>query len=475
MDYLEAIKYLESLPDMERGRKTPGNPTMSLNSMKNLLHIMGDPQDETKTIHITGSKGKGSTSTLIASMLQSAGYETALFTSPHLHSYRERIAFGLKPISENRFAQGVEQISEIIRKNGGEGIEGYSTFGILTALFFLLVRESSSKIDWQVVEVGLGGTTDATNVFKRKELAVITAISVEHAAILGKTPAEIAQHKGGIIIPGCSVILSEQKDAGVRTVIETICEKNKTALIEVQNVSKIKQIGHDLKSQSFQFEIGSKSNQFTLPFLGEHQLNNAATALVAIEELQKRGYPIDEKSQLEGLAGAHLAGRFEVFIKPTNHAGSLQAEQSAPFAFLLDGAHNEDSASALAVGVEQYFAPRKCILLLALNTDKDVLGFWRAIKPVCAAVVATRSDNPRSIPPEELISIIKDDAEGILLDTAESAERALNKAVDASSSEKIICVAGSLYLVAQIRSLLIEKHQAASHDQPLPSKRQNFR
>ncbi|MGH9548678.1 MAG: hypothetical protein ACRD3W_04850, partial [Terriglobales bacterium] len=171
------MTFLQAFPDMERATHGRG-ATMTLEAMRSLLKRMGDPQNGRHTVHVTGSKGKGSTATMIASILREAGYRTALFTSPHLHEYTERLAFDMTPVSKELFAQGIAEIMPAVKEEEAAGSE-ISTFGVLTALFFHLVRKAQPPIDWQIVEVGMGGRYDATNVFETKELAVITPISLE--------------------------------------------------------------------------------------------------------------------------------------------------------------------------------------------------------------------------------------------------------------------------------------------------------
>ncbi len=241
MNYEQAITYLESFTDFERGFIAPQkqlgrNLKMPLSAMQRFLETIGSPQNGTKTIHITGSKGKGSTANFIASILHKSGFRTALFTSPHIHSYTERIAFDLQPIPETVFAQGITELKPFIA-NFEKTEEAFSTFGILTALFFHLVKNSKPLIDWQIIEVGLGGKDDLTNVFASKEAAVITPISLEHTAILGHSKLEIAQNKAGIITPGCLTVLSRQNDLGVETLIKNICREKKQILPPPQSSS----------------------------------------------------------------------------------------------------------------------------------------------------------------------------------------------------------------------------------------------
>ena len=233
MDYSEAIAYLMSFTDMERGFQASASPTMSLASVRSLLSRLNDPHLGRGTVHITGSKGKGSTATMVEGILRRQGYTTALFTSPHLHSFTERIAIDGDAISPEEFAAAVDAIRPAVEAERNSVHGNVSTFGVLTALFFWLVRAQARPVQWQVVEVGLGGTYDATNVFDAPDVAVITPVSLEHTAILGNTPAEIATDKAGIIKRGASAILAMQRDLEVAGVVRARCQDVGAELTEV--------------------------------------------------------------------------------------------------------------------------------------------------------------------------------------------------------------------------------------------------
>jgi dihydrofolate synthase/folylpolyglutamate synthase len=435
MDFGEAIRFLENFPDMERGRT---GASMSLDSMHLLLELLGNPQLKTKTIHVTGSKGKGSTSIFIASILKQAGYSTALYTSPHLHSYRERIAFDLEPIDEESFSKGVKQLAELLDAKAKEHVGPISTFGLLTALFFLLVKERT-KVDWQIVEVGLGGLHDATNVFPTKELAVFTPISVEHAAILGKTPAAIAANKAGIITAGCTTIMSRQEDNGARETISEASAKVHAAIVDVEKEYRSERIQADLQGQSFKCLRAAGEDIFNTKMLGDHQIINATTAIAAIESL-KLPTVLNDKSAIQlGVSAAGLNGRFEV----VNYSRT----------FVLDGAHNEDSARALANALRLYFPAQPIIFVLGLNQDKNVDAIWKHLRGSGNLVIATRTDNARTIPPNELAERLKACDPAAQVKTALDASTALKMACE-ECSEAIVCVTGSLYLVAEVRNLI---------------------
>ncbi|HEX6030054.1 MAG TPA: Mur ligase family protein, partial [Tepidiformaceae bacterium] len=285
MDYSEAIEYLMSFTDMERGFQASPSPTMSLESVRSLLARLNDPHVGRGTVHITGSKGKGSTAAMVANILRHSGQSTALFTSPHMHSFTERIVINGDAVSPEEFAAGIEAIQPAIEAEK-ESVHGnVSTFGILTALFFWLVRAQARKVDWQVVEVGLGGTFDATNVLEPPEIAVITPISLEHTAILGTSPAEIARDKAGIIKAGTTCVLAPQKDPAVLDVVRARCEEVGGQLVDVAARYEVQPLEKHVFGQSAKLTGPGGPREIRTPMLGRHQLENAATAVAVAEAL----------------------------------------------------------------------------------------------------------------------------------------------------------------------------------------------
>jgi len=443
MNFQQALEFLETLPDMERARHGSGI-TMSVESMKKLLALLGHPETKAKTIHITGSKGKGSTATFVASMLQAQGFRTALFTSPHLHSYRERIAFDLIPVSESDFSRGVAEIAQLLHEQGAASIGPVSTFGILTALFFHLVAHSQPAVDWQIVEVGLGGTHDATNVFSSKALAVLTPVSLEHTAILGDDTRAIAAQKAGIITAGTTVVLAPQRDPIVKDVVLAQCKKMGARLIDVAESFRCERISFDADEQRFRIN----SEEFAIALGGKHQIINASTALAVVNAIKELGASIDQSATRRGLRNARLPGRFEVL--PGDAA-------SGEITFVLDGAHNQDSARALAQALQDYFPDRKFVFVLALNGDKKVEDFWSGLTDCSHDVIVTKTDNPRALEPgvlKERISNCDSLADVTCADTIGTAIEMASRRCD------VVCVAGSLYLVAEARSLLSKRRRA---------------
>lgn len=306
MDYTEAIAFLMSFSDMERGFQASANPTMSLASVRSLLSRLNDPHLGRGTVHITGSKGKGSTSAMVEGILRRQGYSTALFTSPHLHSFTERIAFDGDAISPEEFAAAVDAIRPAVEAEQASVHGGVSTFGVLTALFFWLTRAQARPVDWQVVEVGLGGTFDATNVFDAPDVAVITPVSLEHTAILGNTPGEIATDKAGIIKHGTSAVLAMQHDPEVPVVVRRRCSTVGAQLTEVGGLYEATVLEKFVFGQSFVLRGPGGERQMRTPMLGQHQLENAATAVAVAEALRARGNELSESAIIDGIAHARI-------------------------------------------------------------------------------------------------------------------------------------------------------------------------
>ncbi len=447
MDYQEAIAYIETLPDMERGRFGSGI-SMTLDSMKALLSMLGNPERKTKTIHITGSKGKGSTAVMIASILQAAGFRTALFTSPHLHSYRERIAFDLEPVTEVDFALGIAEIKKITEnaiRADKAAIESMSTFGVLTALFFFLTAKRTAPVDWQIVEVGLGGKDDATNVFLQKDLAVFTAISLEHTALLGDSIRSIAEHKAGIITAGAKVILGRQKDAIVKHVLESVCAVSQARLLDVCENYFIEHIDQSAAGERFSVRNQGAISEYSLSLNGLHQIDNALCAIAAVDALSESGHRIEHQAKAEGLLKANIKGRFEVVALEPN------ALEGKRLTWVVDGAHNADSADALSQTLRRCFGERKCIFIIGMNSDKNVEAFWSALSGRAQAVITTQTDNRRALAPDQLASRISACDSQAKIYTTPDISAAKKLALELADNQGLICVSGSLYVVAELR------------------------
>jgi dihydrofolate synthase/folylpolyglutamate synthase len=439
VEYSEALDYLLSLSDMERGFQASPNPTMNLESMRSLLSRLNDPHRGRATVHVTGSKGKGTTAAMIAGILQKAGNHTALFTSPHLHSYTERIALDGDSVSPEEFAAGLGAIKLAVEAER-ESVHGdVSTFGVLTALFFWLVRAQVPRVDWQVVEVGLGGTFDVTNVIDPPEIAVITPISLEHTAILGNTPAEIARDKSGIVKRGTTVVVAPQKDPAVLEVVGERCAEVGAKLVDVASLYQYEVLEKFPFGQSFRLIGPNGERKMRTPMLGRHLVQNAATAVATAEAIRSRGFTISEQAIVDGVAHTRVPGRLEVMgQKPL---------------IVADGAHNGESAAALAEALKEYFQWRRCFLILGANRDKDVREIGMKLAKLAELIICTRFQNPRAMDPYQMVQEV-----GFLGPAAvaeETVSGALETALGHAAEEDLICITGSFYLVAEAREHLL--------------------
>jgi dihydrofolate synthase/folylpolyglutamate synthase len=458
MNFQEALAFIQSFPDMERATFGARGPTMGLPSMKSLLARLGDPHKGTKTIHVAGSKGKGSTATFIAAILSEAGLETALYTSPHLHSYLERFVFDMEAISEETFARGMSEIKDLIAAEQAAGNTTIATFGVLTALFFHLVKTAPKKVDWQIVEVGLGGRYDVTNVFESKEAAVITPISLEHVEILGSTQTEIAANKAGIVVPHCLTILAPQLDPGARIAVGRRVHEADAELIDVAKKYKPKTLSQDKAGQTFVMEGPNGPVELHIKMLGSHQISNAATAVATIWGLQHKGLlEVSDEAIARGLEKAMLRGRFEII-------------ECKGLTFVADGAHNHESAAALAKALKLHYPDRKCIFVIGVNNDKNISAIWKELVSQSKSVIATKSDNPRSMDPTQIAELLSDvSSVHTNRDITQSVHEAIERAFSVAQPGDIICITGSLYVVAEARDCLLansEAHTTAQAFQP---------
>ncbi len=440
MEYQEAVDYLLSLSDMERGYQASPNPTMSLASVRSLLARLNDPHLGRRTVHVTGSKGKGTTSAMIAGVLGEAGYRTALYTSPHLHSFTERIAIGGEAVSREEFAAGLSAILPAVEAER-ESVHGdVSTFGVLTALFFWLVRAQVPRVEWQVVEVGLGGTFDATNVFEETEVAVITPISLEHTQILGKTTAEIARDKAGIIKRGTTAVVAKQRDPGVLEVVKARCEEVGAVMVDVGGTYAVEVTERHPWGQRLEVRRPSgEAVRLRTPMLGRHQAENAMTAVAVADALRAQGFDVTDHAIAEGVARVRVPGRLEVMGQ-------------RPL-IVADGAHNGESAAALAAALREYFDWKRCFLVIGVTRDKDLRAMGFELARLAELIVCVGFRNPRSMDPYEMIQQI-----GFLGPAAvaeETVAAGLDTALAHASADDIVCVTGSLYVVAEAREAIL--------------------
>ena len=442
MDYKASLAYIEQFIDYERSPDFSRQARFyNLNRISLLLDLLGNPHDKLKVVHVAGSKGKGSTAALIASVLTHAGYKIGLFTSPHLITPRERCRIDDKLISEAEVAYYIDKLKPAIETVSASEFGRVSFFEIYTALAFTYFADKAT--DFAVIEVGLGGRLDATNVVSPMA-SVITPIGLEHTAILGKTYTEIASEKAEIIKHGCPVALAPQHPEA-QAVIEKVASERNAPIVEVKDF-----IGRDsdaLVSQVIlnpdgipvaqQFDVETDSEcypELTLSLLGHHQYVNATTAIAAIECLKQKGYVISKDSVYAGFKNVQWHGR-------------IQQVMSSPVV-VLDGAHSSISMEALCRAIRENFRYTQVIFIVSIMKDKDLTAIGEIVSKTADSVIATQvSDNPRVLPTETIQNAWSSICNKITM--CPTPEKAIEKGLSSASPTDLICVTGSIYLVGQ--------------------------
>jgi dihydrofolate synthase/folylpolyglutamate synthase len=446
MDYSQATEYIYSFTDWERAlAQAFAAANFDLRRVRSLLARLGNPHLGRQTIHIAGSKGKGSVAAMIASILQAAGYRIGLYTSPHLHSVRERIVVGGQPIGEDEFARLTEVLASQAAAENADGRFGQlTTFELLTALAFLYFQDRDAQ--WQVLEVGMGGRLDATNVVDEKAVCVITSISLEHTTVLGDTVEKIAAEKAAILRPGTTVVMAPQPYPEAAAVIRARAVELAAPLLEVSETYSGQRLGWDLTGQRFRLAGPGCSRELWLPLLGGHQLENAATALAAIDALGSGGVAVSEESIEEGLSRLSWPGRLEVL-------------GDRPL-IVVDGAHNDDSARRLRQALRDHFAFGRAVLVMGVSGDKKIATMAEELAPVTDLLIATRSQHPRAAEPEAVAAAFA--ARGVASETCPTVAAALDRARALAGPDDLICVVGSLFLVAEAREQVLGLSVTAS-------------
>jgi dihydrofolate synthase/folylpolyglutamate synthase len=432
MNYTEAIAYLHSLTDYEKTRIERYTPdTLDLSRIEQLLTAVGDPHVSFPAVHIAGTKGKGSTAALCESSLRVAGYRTGIYTSPHLHTFRERIQVAGQEITREQVVALVEEFQPLI-----ERIPGVTTFEAITVIGFLCFARAG--VDVAVVEVGLGGRLDATNVLT-PEVSIITSLSLDHTYLLGDTLAEIAYEKAGIIKPGVPVVSAPQQAEAIK-VLEAVSREREAPLTEIGRDWRYQPGPIDLDGQVFSasrvLDGGSElDGEYWMPLLGRHQLENGASAIAALDVLRQRGFRVPADAVRKGLRDVHWPGRFEILSRDP--------------LVVADCAHNPYSAQMLRRALEEWFPGRRWVLVVGASADKDIAGMLRALLPICEYVIATRSEHPRSAAPIELADVVASVGGGA--EVSVNARKALRRGLAMMDPDSGLLITGSIFLVADGR------------------------
>lgn len=436
LTYKEALDYIYSFTDYEKKSSFRYAPdTFDLARVEELLALLGNPHQQFDSIHIAGTKGKGSVAAMSESILRAAGYRTGLYTSPHLHTFRERIQVDGQLIPKEAVASLTEQVQPLVSQ-----IRGLTTFEIITVLGFLYFAQQG--VDLAILEVGMGGRLDATNIVNPL-VAIITSLSYDHTHILGETLSQIAREKAGIIKDHALVITAPQASEAM-AVIEEVCREKQAELTVIGRDWTWEAGEVNLEGQWFRVaNHGSRitNHDLWIPLLGKHQLVNATVVIAAIEKLRRQGINIPEASVREGLRRVRWPGRLEILGRK-------------PFV-VVDCAHNADSAAKLKAALKELFTYRHLTLIFGASSDKDIEGMMRELFPLADQVIVTQARHPRAMESAAL------QESALLLGrkvrASDSVAGALNLALETADPQDLICATGSIFVVAEVQEAWAER------------------
>lgn len=431
MNYNEALQFIHE--SHKFGMR------LGLDNIKKLLELLGDPQNNLKIIHVAGTNGKGSTCSFISSILKESGYKVGLYTSPFLETFTERIRVNGENISEEEVGKIVSLIKEKIEIMVSEGYSYPTEFEIVTAMAFYYYNQE--KVDFVALEVGLGGRYDATNVIDKPVVSAITSISLDHTGILGDTLAKIAFEKGGIIKEDCPTIVYPQQEEASE-VIKNICAEKKSKYIEC-DFKNIEIKSSNINSQIYNCNINGKElRDLEIKLIGDHQIKNSIVALNVIEYLNDiKITNISEENIRKGLLETKWPGRIEKISENPM--------------FIIDGAHNEEGAKSLANSIDKYFENKNKILVIGMLEDKDIESVLDLLIPKFNKVITTTPDNPRAIDANKLKEKIE--RYNIEVTCKPNIKEAVDYALEISNKDDVIISAGSLYMIGNVRTIIVNK------------------
>ena len=386
LDYPAAVQRAMGLADFERGTHSPGHSTFHLERISRLLERLGNPHLAVPTVHVAGTKGKGSTAAMIASILSTAGMRVGLYTSPSLHTVTERVRVGMEPIRQEDFAGLVERMwpeVEWVGEHGGYGPLMY--FEFLTALAFRHFSETNA--DFQVIEVGLGGRLDATNVV-HPTVSVITSISLDHTSVLGDTLPQIASEKAGIVKDEVPVVVAPQDEAALAT-IQRIAFDRGSPMIEVGNALSWQPHQSDLDGQTFSVRGLRDTYEITLPLIGDYQQENAATAIAAAETLIDAEHPLTKADILDGLRNVRWPGRFQVLRRDGPQV-------------IADGAHNPYSMRRFVEALTRHVDYEHSLVVFGAVSGHSAVGMLEELAKLDPTVISVQSRHPKAASVEEI-------------------------------------------------------------------------
>ena len=417
MTYEEALSYIHSI--CWKGSK------LGLDRTRELLGKLNDPQKELKFIHIAGTNGKGSTAAMLSSILEEAGYRVGLYTSPFINRFNERMQVNHQPIPDEELAA----LTEYVRPYADAMADSPTEFELITAL--AMVWFARQKCDIVVLEVGMGGELDSTNIIDVPEAAVIAAMGLDHVKELGPTMADIARAKAGIIKEGGRVV-SYGGNPEADEVIAAVCRARNASLCQ-PDFSAIVPGDFSLEGQTFSYK-GWRG--LRIPLVGAYQMNNAAVVLETVEVLRQRGWSVSDEAVRKGLADTRWPARFEVLRRDP--------------VFIVDGGHNPHGIRATAESLSRLFPGRKITFVTGVMADKDVEHILGLIVPLADQFFTVRPDNPRAMDAGELARRIE--AMGAKATPCASVRDGVDRAIQAEGPHGVACALGSLYMSGEVRS-----------------------
>lgn len=419
MNYEEAREYLDQV--------SKGGSVLGLDNMRELLKRLENPQDSLKFVHISGTNGKGSVLAYVSTVFKEAGYRTGRYISPTLFSYREKIQVNERFIGREDLARLTAKVKKAAEemKNSGKGSP--TIFEIETALAFLYFVEQ--KCDIVILETGLGGALDATNVITTSVMEVITSISMDHMEFLGDTLGKIALQKAGIIKPHTAVVSAMQETEAAEVILD-VCRK-KECICNMVDPKQIEHISYGCDGQSFSYK---NWDNIKISLMGSYQIKNAALALEAIEALRERGYQLNDNAVYQGMKKAVWKGRFTIISKE-------------PF-IIMDGAHNQAAAEELVRSLKLYYPGKKFYYIFGMFRDKDYHQVIRLTAPLAEYIITVETpENPRALPAEELKKAVAEVNPSV--EAAGSLRMAVNQVMEQIDKDAVIVIFGSLSFLGE--------------------------
>ena len=425
MNYENALEYIHGT--LKFGVK------LGLQNIKQLLFLMGNPHKKLKYVHVAGTNGKGSTTSMIATILREAGFKVGMFTSPYIEEFTERIVVDGKQISKRRLAEITSWVKGLVDKMVSQGYNHPTEFEIVTAIAFQYYYEENCDI--VVLEVGMGGRFDSTNVINTSLVSIVTSVSIDPTKHLGDTLDKIAYEKAGIIKEGGRVVVYPFQDEAVLNVIKKVSDGKKANVI-LSDVLSLNIISDTLEGTLFSY---GKYLNLKLNLIGKHQVYNAVTAITAIGVINKFcGFNITDKHIISALAKVQWMGRFEIISqKPL---------------FIIDGAHNHSGAVSLRTSIKKYLSGKRLILIVGILADKEYEKTIGEVAPLADSIITVTPNSYRALDCVELAQVAKRYCKNVF--AIEDIHRAIDSALNMAGKEGIVCCFGSLYLIGDVRKII---------------------